>query len=254
MATINRGGVAVYYEHHEIDDAKLTILLSHGYSATSAMWRSQVRSLGERYNVVTWDMRGHGKSDSPDDPGAYSEAETVADMAAILDACGVDQAVVAGLSLGGYMTLAFHLAHPARCRALMLFDTGPGFKKDEPRAGWNRTAEARARALEDKGLDALGAGQEVRIAQHRSAQGLALAARGMLAQFDDRIIQSLPAIEIPVLVLVGEKDEPFLIATDYMAGKIPGAMKVVVPDAGHAANIDQPTAFNDAVHSFLETL
>ena len=76
----------------------------------------------------------------------------------------------------------------------------------------------------------------------------------MLAQVDDRIIRSLPDIAIPTLVLVGEQDQPFRVPTDYMAGKIPGARKVVLAGAGHAANIDQPAAFNDAVVKFLETL
>ena len=152
------------------------------------------------------------------------------------------------------MTLAFHVACPDRCKALMLFDTGPGYKNATARQGWNDTAEARARAFEEQGLEALGAGNEVRIASHRSARGLALAARGMLAQVDDRIIQSLPGITVPTLVLVGENDEPFRVPTDYMAAKIPGAVKVIVPAAGHASNIDQPEAFNKAVESFIDGL
>lgn len=254
MSTIERDGVTIHYEQHSNDVSRPTILLSHGYSATSAMWDGQLDALGQSFNVVTWDMRGHGRSDSPADPAAYSEAHTVRDMAGVLDACGVDSAIVGGLSLGGYMTLAFHLAWPKRCAALMLFDTGPGYKKDEARAAWNRTAEERAVALEEKGLEALGQGQEVRIAQHRSAKGLALAARGMLAQVDDRIIRSLPDIDVPVLVLVGENDTPFLAASDYMASKIPGAEKVIIEDAGHAANIDQPDAFNAAVLDFATRL
>lgn len=254
MTTINRDGVSIYYERHGDNADVPTILLSHGYSATSAMWTGQVKALSDRFNVVTWDMRGHGKSDSPDEPSLYSEAHTVEDMLAILDECGVDRAVIGGLSLGGYMTLAFHLVHPERAIALMLFDTGPGYKNAEAREGWNRNAEARARDLEERGLDALGTGNEVRIASHRSAKGLALAARGMLAQVDDRIIRSLPDIAMPVLVLVGEEDAPFRIPTDYMAGKIPGARKVVIDGAGHASNIDQPEAFNRAVIEFLDSL
>lgn len=254
MSTIERGGVSIYYEYHGDRNDMPTILLSHGYSATSAMWAGQVAAMADKYNIITWDMRGHGKSDSPDDPSLYSEQLTVDDMAAIADACGVDKAIVGGLSLGGYMTLAFHVAYPDRCTALMLFDTGPGYKNAQARQGWNDTAEARAIALEENGLDALGTGNEVRIASHRSAKGLALAARGMLAQVDDRIIRSLPAIDIPVLALVGEEDTPFRVPTDYMASKIPGAVKVVVPGAGHASNIDQPDAFNKAVVDFISGL
>jgi pimeloyl-ACP methyl ester carboxylesterase len=251
MPFLERDGVRLHYES---GGSGPPILLSHGYSATSRMWQGQVEALADRYQVITWDMRGHGQSDSPDDPAAYSEAHTVADMAAILDALGIERAVIGGLSLGGYMSLAFHLAHPSRVRALMLFDTGPGYRNPAGREAWNRTAEARAVAFETRGLEALGAGAEVRIAQHRSARGLALAARGMLAQFDSRVIESLETIRVPTLVLVGERDEPFLGATDYMAAKIPGARKVVIPAAGHAANIDNPPAFNAAVADFLASL
>jgi pimeloyl-ACP methyl ester carboxylesterase len=74
----------------------------------------------------------------------------------------------------------------------------------------------------------------------------------MLAQFDSRVIESLESIKVPTLVLVGANDEAFLQATDYMANKIPGSKKVVIADAGHAANIHQPAAFNEAVVSFLK--
>jgi pimeloyl-ACP methyl ester carboxylesterase len=172
-------------------------------------------------------------------------------MAAILKHLGIQKAVIGGLSLGGYMSLAFNVAHPEMTRALMLFDTGPGYKNPVSREGWNETSRKRAEVFEARGLDALGGSAEVRIAQHRSAQGLAHAARGMLAQFDSRIIESLDSIKVPTLVLVGENDTPFLGGTDYMANKIPGASKVVIPNAGHASNIDQPAAFNAAVEQFL---
>ena len=109
-----------------------------------------------------------------------------------------------------------------------------------------------AKALETKGLAAAGAEPEATLAHHRSAQGLAHAARGILAQSDGRVIESLPSIKVPTLVLAGAKDVQFLAATDYMAAKIPGAEKVILADAGHAANIDQPAAFNKAVRTFLD--
>ncbi len=251
MAYIARDGVKIYYESHGSGPA---VLLSHGYSATSRMWQGQVEALKDACRVITWDMRGHGQSDSPEDQDEYSEGKSVDDMAAILRECGVDRAVVGGLSLGGYMSLAFNVKYPQMVRALMLFDTGPGYRNPAGREGWNATAFRRAEAFESRGFDALGQGAEVRVAQHRSAAGLAKSARGMLAQFDSRVIESLDSIAVPTLVLVGSKDQAFLAATDYMANKIPNATKVVIDDAGHAANIDQPAAFNSAVTGFLSGL
>jgi pimeloyl-ACP methyl ester carboxylesterase len=249
MPYIDRDGVKVYYESEGSGPA---VLLSHGYSATSGMWKGQIAALKDRYRVIAWDMRGHGQTDSPADQAQYTEDASVDDMAAILKALGLDQAVIGGLSLGGYMSLAFYLKYPQMTRALMLFDTGPGYRNPQAREGWNQTSYRRAERLEEGGLASLTGGDEVRQSMHRSAEGLAKAARGMLAQFDSRVIECLERIDVPTLVLVGANDEAFLNATDYMANKIPGAKKVVIPDAGHAANMHQPAAFNKAVLEFLE--
>ena len=251
MAKLDRNGVAIHYEVHGKGPA---LLLSHGYSSTARMWDGQVAALKDRYQVIVWDMRGHGESDYPRDAKLYSEALTVGDMTALLDLAGAKKAIVAGLSLGGYMSLAFNASHPERVRALMLFDTGPGFKKDEARARWNETARQRADTLEAKGLAALNSSDEVKLTRHRDASGLARAARGMLAQDNDRVIQSLDKVSVPTLVLVGANDTNFLAATDYMAAKIKGSTKVVIPDAGHAANLHQPARFNQAVEAFLAKL
>jgi len=251
MPTIDRDGVSIHYESHGSGPA---FLLSHGYGATCRMWDGQVAAFADRYRVILWDMRGHGQSGDPRDPALYSQALTVGDMAAVLDACGEERAIIGGLSLGGVMSLAFHLAHPSRVRALLLCDTGPGFRNPEARRQWNERALARARDLEAKGLADAAGGAETRLGRHRSAQGLAGAARGMLAQHDSSLIDWLPHIAVPTLVLVGSEDRHFLGAADYMASKIPGARKVVIPDAGHAANLDQPDAFNRAVGEFLATL
>lgn len=251
MAVLDRNGVAIHYEVHGQGPA---VLLSHGYSATCRMWDGQIAALMDRYKVIVWDMRGHGESAYPADPAAYSEVLTVGDMAAILDACGETRAIIGGLSLGGYMSLAFHARNRERVRALMLFDTGPGFRSDKSREAWNERARSRGDDLDKRGLAALGSSDEVRQSRHRSAEGLAGAARGMLAQRDDTVIKSLETIRVPTLVLVGANDTNFLAATDFMAEKIPGAEKVVIPDAGHAANLHQPAAFNRAVETFLATL
>ena len=191
MPLLDRDGVKIYYEDHGHSPP---ILLSHGYSATCRMWNEQIAALVARNRVIVWDMRGHGESDDPDDPAAYSAALTVEDMAALLHRCRIDRAIIGGLSLGGYMSLAFHLTHPEMVRALMLFDTGPGFRNADARRAWNERAQQRAGDLETRGFTALGESDEVRMSKHRSARGLAGAARGMLAQADDRIIVGLDKI------------------------------------------------------------
>jgi pimeloyl-ACP methyl ester carboxylesterase len=155
------------------------------------------------------------------------------------------------------MSLAFCRRHPAMVRALIICDSGPGYRNVEARADWNRRAEARAAELESHGLEVLSGGsRDMREAlrRHRSAQGLAHAARGMLAQRDSSVIDSLPDIRVPTLVIVGDRDTPFIAPCEYMAKKIPGARLEVIADAGHSSNLDQPEAFNRVVRAFLQSL
>lgn len=251
MPYIERNGARIFYRSEGRGPA---VLLSHGFSATSVMWDGQIEAFKARYQLIVWDMLGHGESSSPDDPALYSVDGTLSDMAAILDACGADKAVIGGHSLGGFMSLAFNLAFAQRVRALMLFNTGPGYKSDDARAHWNAMTEKQARAFATKGLGAVGHSEEMQLGRHRTALGLEHGARGMLAQADARIIDSLPHIRVPALVLVGEKDRGYLAAADYMASKIPGARQALIQDAGHAANIHQPAAFNRVTGDFLDSL
>src|SRR5260370_32758978 len=252
MPKINRNGVEIYYEAH---GSGPTLLLTHGYSSTSSMWQGQIEAMSRHHKLVLGARRGRGQSDYPADPQNYSEALTVADMAALLDEVGAENAIVGGLSLGGYMSLAFYRAYPDHVRALLIIDTGPGFKKDDAREAWNKRAHDTAERFEREGLGVLKSGSPERSnVRHRDASGLARAARGMLTQRDARVIELLPEIKVPSLIVVGADDTPFLAASDYMAAKIPHAKKVVIPAAGHAVNIDQPQAFCEAVLPFLDGL
>jgi pimeloyl-ACP methyl ester carboxylesterase len=177
-------------------------------------------------------------------------------MRALLGHLSVGRAVIGGLSLGGYVSLAFYLEHPEMVRALVICDSGPGYRSADAREAWNARARERAAALEARGLDALGKSREVReaVALHRSAQGLAHAARGMLAQEGSRVIDGLTGIQVPTLIVVGDQDQPFLAPCEYMAKKIPGARLEVIRDAGHSSNLDQPEAFNRVLLDFLDGL
>ena len=249
MAYIQRDGAAIYYEAHGSGPA---ILLTHGYAATTRMWAPQLDLLTPDRQVILWDMRGHGQSDSPDDPALYSEAATVADMAAILDAVGAEKAIIGGHSLGGYMSMAFHLRHPARVSALLLCGAGPGYRKDESREAWNVIAVGLGDDIERGGLEQLDRHSvEMAPRDHRSAAGLAKAARGMLTQRDGRVIASLGSIAVPTLVTVGGEDESYLAGTQYLAAKIADADYAVFEGAGHAANVDRPAEFNAVLARFL---
>jgi pimeloyl-ACP methyl ester carboxylesterase len=220
------------------------VVLSHGFGATAEMWLPNVAALAAGREVVTWDLRGHGQTQGPLDQSLYTAVACVEDLAALLDEVGADRAVLAGLSLGGYLSLAFCRKYAERVAALVLADTGPGFRNDEARRQWNDRAYAQADRLEKA------ANEEGDEASAR----LALAARGMLAQADASVIDSLPRVSVPVLVVVGADDTPFLGAASYMTAKIEGAVQVTLDGAGHLANIDAREAFNHEVVNFLEGL
>jgi pimeloyl-ACP methyl ester carboxylesterase len=232
---LDRDGLRIHYQSFGPPNDAAPLLLTHGFSASAAVWQPNIAALSAARPVITWDLRGHGSSNAPDDPARYTAEACVADMAALLDACGIARVVAGGQSLGGFLSLEFYLAHPDRVAGLVLAGTGPGYRRDEPRQQWNDRAITIAERLE-----------------RDEARGLALAARGILTQRDARVIEALPAITVPALVLVGARDKNYLGAATYLATHLPRAEHAVIPDAGHASNVDQPDLFNQQVLAFLD--
>jgi pimeloyl-ACP methyl ester carboxylesterase len=252
MPVLDRPAGGIRY--HVSGAGRPAVLLSHGFAATSAMFSANTPVIAARHQVITWDLRGHGGSESPADSQSYGPHVLLDDMAALLTHCELNRAVLGGHSLGGYLSLDFALRFPDRVAGLVLIDTGPGFRNDDARDGWNKRAEGTAARLAARGLGAVGSSAELHADEHRDASGLILAARHTLTQRDSHVLEGLPRITIPTLVVVGADDAPFRAAADYMAGKIPHARQVVIPAAGHAPNLDQPELFNEALGEFLAGL
>ena len=254
MATARVNGIEIDYQE---TGRGRPILLTHGHMSSRIAWNGQHQALADRYRVISWDIRGHGQTVSPDDPAQYSLELTIADVRALLGHLGIERAVIGGLSLGGYISLAFALAHPEMVEALAICDSGPGYRNDQARTQWNERAFARAAELEAKGLEIFETrSREVRESRsrQRSAQSLAHATRGILAQQGSTVIDGLPSISVPTLVIVGDQDQPFLAPCAYMAKKIPGARLEAITGAGHSSNLDQPEAFNRVLVDFLDSL
>ena len=242
----------IAYTRHGTASAKPPLLLSHGFGASQAMWRTNLEALGAQRELLTWDLPGHGASGAG---GELSQERCIAEMLALLDLLGAPRAIICGMSLGGYLSLLLCARHPERVAALVLVDTGPGFRDHAARAAWNTWVAGLADDLDARGLSALRAGPESAGAEHRAgASGLAAAARAILSQRDGEVLASLERITAPTLIVVGAQDEQFLPAAHVMARRIPGAREVTLENAGHAANIEQAAAFNGAVGEFLEEL
>jgi pimeloyl-ACP methyl ester carboxylesterase len=239
----------ISYTIHGLPTTRAPMLLTHGFGASQAMWAPNLDDLAADRRILTWDLPGHGASLCP---GGLTHDRCIAEMLGLLDTLGTSRAVVGGMSLGGFLSLLFCARHPERVAALLLVDTGPGFRDDAAREAWNAWVDGLADALDARGLAALSGSPESAAAQHvAGAAGLATAARGILTQRDGEVFQSLGRIAAPALIVVGAEDDRFLAAADAMARLIPGASKVLIEQAGHAANMDQPAEFNRSVLEFL---
>jgi pimeloyl-ACP methyl ester carboxylesterase len=253
---------------HADEGAGPPIVLLHGFPLSRTMWRNQIAELAPTYRVIAPDLRGHG--DSPHPEGVYTMDEMADDVDELLDAADITQPVVlGGLSMGGYVALAFMARYPERVRGLMLMDTRAS--ADAPEAARDREANARA-VLEAK------SGQPVvekmvprlfgkatfeekpelvepirAVMVKTSPQGVAGALRGMAIRPDRRPM--LAQIAVPTLVLVGEDD---LITPPDEAKGLVGAILhsrlVVIPRAGHMAPYENPVAANRAILEFLKSL
>ena len=107
MPYLDHGGVRIYYDAFGAGD-ETPLVLSHGFGNSTQMWAPNVGALAANRRVITWDLRGHGRSDSPEQQDLYTAEASVADLAALLDEVGATRAVLCGLSLGGYLSLAFY--------------------------------------------------------------------------------------------------------------------------------------------------
>jgi pimeloyl-ACP methyl ester carboxylesterase len=243
------------------------LLLLHAFPLSRAMWRPQLDALQADYRVLAPDLRGFGGSvDFPDAPGVDRLAD---DAAALLDDLGIrEPVVVGGLSMGGYVALAFARRHAGRLRGLILADTRAEADDAAGRANRDKliafAREHTARDVAEQMLPRL-VGPETaarrpqvvdevrRIAQEQAPAGVIGALQALRDRPDATPV--LPTVRVPTLVLVGRDDAltPPAMA-QAMARQIPGARLVEIPGAGHLSNLERPEAFNAAVRAFLQDL
>jgi pimeloyl-ACP methyl ester carboxylesterase len=244
----------------------LPIIFIHAFPLNQSMWDAQVAALRSRFRAITPDLRGFGKSDAP--AGPYAMDLMAADVRALMRALSIEQAVIAGCSMGGYVAFAFYRDYPEAARALALVDTKAGLDTQEARDRREQSAEKAerlgARAIADDMTPLLlgstteatrpAVVQRVRaMIEANSPQGIAAAQRGMAARQDS--ISLLSQITCPALVIAGSEDKMAGRAeAEAMAGKIPCATLRVIESAGHLPNLERPEEFNKILIEFLESL
>jgi len=260
MSYVENNGVRIYWEEHGAGEPLLLIM---GIGYTSAMWFRILPDLVARHRVITYDNRGVGASDIP--PGPYLIPHHASDALTVLDAAGVSDAHVLGISLGGVIATELGLSHPDRVRSLILGSIGaigPSYIQPEP--ALFETELARRSMAREEGVRAMipftydpATPQErieediaVRLRTYPSPEGYA-AQVAWVGTFESE--SRVPSISVPTLVMHGETDRYVPVENArILARLIPGAELVVLPHASHLFLTDQPEATGAAVLGFLE--
>jgi pimeloyl-ACP methyl ester carboxylesterase len=261
-------GVRLYYEE---TGSGAPIVFVHEFAGDYRSWEPQMRYFSRRYRCVAFNARGWPPSDVPDDVARYSQARACDDIRSVLDGLNIDKAHIIGLSMGGLATLHFGLTYPSRALSLLVAGAGYGSEPGE-REKFREEAVVIAAKLEKEGMAAFAeayaygptrvqfenkdprgfAEFKTMLADH-SAKGAANTQLGVQRErpsiFD--LEDKLAACWVPMLVVTGDEDWPCLLPNVFIKRTCPSAALLVIPNSGHAVNIEEPAAFNAALADFL---
>jgi pimeloyl-ACP methyl ester carboxylesterase len=261
-------GARIYYE--ETGEGGTPILFIHEFAGDYRSWHGQMRHFGRSRRCITWSARGYPLSDCPEDDALYGQDLFTRDAVAVLDAAGVDRAHVVGLSMGGYTALMLAIAHPQRLVSCVAAGAGSG-GLNASRPQFIADSLARAEAFERAGrIDAeaycLGP-TRVQLQRkhpmawrvfvehlgehsaHAAARTLRRVQAGRAAL--EGMDAALSGVDLPVLLLVGDEDEPCLDVNLWMKRRMRSARLAVLPGSGHVLNIEEPALFNGLVEHFI---
>ena len=263
LAPVN--GINLYYE--ERGDG-FPLVWSHEFAGDFRSWKAQVNFFSRRYRVITYNARGYPPSDVPERLDDYTQARSVDDLKGLLDHLGVEYAHVGGLSMGGNVALNFGLAYPETARSLIVAGTGAG--STDPDA-FRENVAARADAMREGGMaamddysnsqtraqlrrkDPLGFDEFRRGLMEHSSLGSALTFAGVQGRRPTifALEDKMRALDVPTLIMTGDEDEPCIETSVFMKRSIPKSGLAVLPQSGHAINLEEPDLFNRLVLDFL---
>lgn len=262
MHLVNINGLSVAYQ---LTGQGPALVLLHGFTVDSRMWKPQIDSLSKNFTVIAWDAPGAGQSSDP--PASFTISDWAACLAGLLDSIRIKQAHILGLSWGGILAQEFYRRHPERVSSLILSDTYAGWKGSLPEPV---PEERLAACLRDASLPPgqfvpkYLAGMFTDSATEKVRQELAdimfefhpMGFRLMsmaIARLDTRYI--LPKIRVPTLLIWGEEDKRSPINIGYQfRDEIPGSKLVIISKAGHVCNLEKPDQFNKIVKDFCLSL
>jgi 3-oxoadipate enol-lactonase len=255
-ATTN--GIRINYE---VEGQGPWVVLSHSLACDLSMWDEQVQALRDRYRVLRFDTRGHGDSDAP--AGAYSLEQLADDVHGLFASAGVERPHFVGLSMGGMIGMTYALRHPGELRSLVLCDTSSRIPKEAAPLWADRIRIAETQGMEpllqptlkrwftDAFLSRPGPVIEhvAEMIRRTPPQGYAGCCHA-IPKID--VTDRLGTIDCPVQIIVGEQDVGTPVAMSQAIHQAaPGSELVVIPNASHLSNLEQPEAFNRALLDFL---
>ena len=269
MPYFSSNGTNLFYE---ITGTGTPLLFSHEFAGDYTSWDLQVRHFSRKYQVITYNARGYPPSDVPDDPALYSQDQSVEDIKLLLNHLNIDQAYLCGLSMGGSAILNFGIKYPNMAKALIVASAGSG--SDDPEQ-FRKSGGTLADALLSNGM-ANGiqhyATGPTRIQLRRkdpktwddfyqglcshSAQGSALTFRGIQMKRESlyTLESDLKNMTIPTLIIIGDEDYPCVNPAIFMKQHIPSSGLSVLPQSGHAINLEDPDLFNQAIQHFISSI
>ena len=252
-------GVELNYEIH--GERGPWVVLSHSLACDLHMWDAQIALLKDRYRVLAFDTRGHGKNDAPS--GEYTLDQLVEDVRGLLTGVGVDRAHWVGLSMGGMIGMLYALTHPGTFQSLVLCDTSSRIPAELAPA-W----AGRIKTATEQGMAALVPGTLERwftepFRQSRQDVTDRVAKMIVSTKVEGYVgcchaipridcTDRLHAITCPVQIIVGEQDAGTPVAmSEAIHSAIAGSELVIIPQASHLSNLEQPEKFNEALNRFL---
>jgi 2-succinyl-6-hydroxy-2,4-cyclohexadiene-1-carboxylate synthase len=246
------------------------LVLLHGFTGSAASWRAHIAVFSKKFKTLAFEFLGHGLSDSPADPARYRMERCVEDLATVFDHLGLHRVNLLGYSMGGRVALHVTAAHSERIGTLVLESASPGLAGLVERQARLASDEALANSIEQQGLEAfverwsqlpIFASQallpEVLRADLRAQRlrnnprGLANCLRGLGAGMPPPLWDRLNEVRTPTLLIAGVLDQKYVTIAHAMAAALPAGRLAVMPDAGHAAHLEQPEAFDRLVLEFL---
>lgn len=256
--------------HVERDGSGPPLVLLHGFTGSGRALERTARDLCDRWQTIRIDLIGHGRSDAPDRIAPYAMERCAGHVAAVIERLTEGRAHVLGYSMGGRVALSLAAFHPERVRSLLLVGARAGIEAAPDRARRIAADERLAAELERDGLEAfvdrwmalplfasqarLGAeflAEARRQRLENRVHGLVHSLRGMGAGAQRPLFDQLEQLRAPALVAVGAEDERFVPVARELAARMPAARLAVVPEAGHAAHLENPEAFRRIARDFL---